>query len=535
MRGQGRATSGGAIAVVIIAAAVACSSPPDELVVETTSGAVRGLRQDPVRAFLGIPYAAQPVGELRWRPPAPPPAWNDVRESTSVGPQCPQSFGFSAGGGDEACLSLNIWSPSPPPAEPAPVMVWFHGGAFIFGSGGDAFYRGGELTARHDVVVVTVNYRLGPLGFLAHPGLRAEDPAHPRSGNYGIQDQIAALEWVRDNIAGFGGDPARVTVWGESAGGLSACIHYLSPRSRGLFHAVISQSGLCSGDGAGEQQPAAAETEGVEFATMVGCPGGGADAIACMRGQGAFDLIEASAMPAVSAQQPGGLFFQDAGPLAWRPNIDGDVLRAPTQAGFAAGDYPPLPLLLGTNRDEGTFFVWSVIAKPARDETEYRDALGRRFGAAAVDAIAAQYPVTAYASPSLALAAVSADAFFVCPFRTTARLASAAGAPVFLYSFQHPPENGLVADGGAFHASEIPFVFGVDEFPLGKVGEVGRPLSDAMMRYWTRFAATGDPDGGGDLGWPAYDAVGDRLLVLDLPVHTDAAHRRMQCDFWDAQ
>jgi para-nitrobenzyl esterase len=192
MRGPGRTTSGdgaiGAIATAvvtfaIVSSAAGCSAPTDELVVETTSGPVRGLRQDTVRAFLGIPYAAPPVGELRWRPPAPAPTWDGVRESTSVGPQCPQSFGFSAGGGDEACLSLNVWSPSPPPATPAPVMVWFHGGAFIFGSGGDAFYRGGELTARHDVVVVTINYRLGPLGFMAHPALRAEDPQHPRSGN----------------------------------------------------------------------------------------------------------------------------------------------------------------------------------------------------------------------------------------------------------------------------------------------------------------------------------------------------------------
>ena len=534
MSGPGLAT----LAMFAATSVIACSSPDDPLTVETTGGTVHGVRNDDAHAWLGIPYAAPPVGELRWRPPRPAPAWDGTREAIAVGAQCPQTFGFSAGGGDEACLFLNVWAPASRPAAPAPVMVWFHGGAFIFGSGGDPYYSGRVLAARHGVVVVTVNYRLGPLGFLAHPALAAEDAAHPRSGNYGILDQLAALEWVRDNIAGFGGDPARVTVWGESAGGLSACIHYLSPRSRGLFHAVISQSGLCSGDGVGETSTALAEADGVTFATDVGCAGTGADAVACLRAQDAFALVEASGSPSTAEQLPGGLFFQDGAALGWRPHVDGDLLVAPTAESFAAGDYPTAPLLLGTNRDEGTFFVWSVIARPARDEVEYRDALARRFGAGAVDAIVAQYPLTSYASPSLALAAVSADAFFVCPFRRTARLASAAGAPVYLYSFQREPLNGLIADGGAFHASEIPFVFGIDEFPLGKVGPDGVPLSDAMMRYWTRFAATGDPGGGadsGDVAWPRYDAAADRHLVLDVPVRADRGHRQPQCDFWDAR
>ena len=530
MRGPGPATTVVAAALAL----VACGADSDELTVETSGGTLRGMLQEGTRAWLGIPYAAQPVAALRWKPTRPAEPWSGVREAVAVGAQCPQSFGFSAGGGDEACLFLNIWSPTPAPHN-APVMVWFHGGAFIFGSGGDAYYRGTELARRHGVVVVTVNYRLGALGFMAHPALRIEDAAHPRSGNYGMHDQIAALEWVRDNITGFGGDPTRVTVWGESAGGLSACIHYLSPRSRGLFHAVISQSGLCSGSGTGEQTSAEAEADGVTFATEVGCPGTGADAIACMRGQDAFGLVEAGAMPPAAEQQPGGSFFQDSTPLAWRPLVDGDVLETATAAGFAAGDFPPVPLLLGTNRDEGTFFVWSVIAKAARNETEYREALARRFGVGAVDAIAAQYPIAAYTSPSLALAAVSADAFFVCPARRTARLVSATGAPVFLYSFQREPLNGLIADGGVFHAAEIPFVFGVDEFPLGKVGPDGQPLSDAMMRYWTRFAATGDPDGVDDPGWPVYDAAGDRHMVLELPVRSETGHRAAHCDFWDAQ
>jgi para-nitrobenzyl esterase len=531
MRGPGIAMS--AITTAAIAALAACGAPDDPLTVGTTSGPVHGFRQDDSRAWLGIPFAAQPVGDLRWRPPQPAPAFTGTYEAVAIQPQCPQTFGFSPGGGDEGCLYLNVWAPASPPSDPAPVMVWFHGGAFIFGSGGDPYYSGRVLAARHGVVIVTVNYRLGPLGFLSHPALAAENGG--RSGNYGVLDQVAALEWVRDNIAGFGGDPSRVTVWGESAGGLSACIHYLSPKSRGLFHAVISESGLCAGDGVGEQTPAEAEADGVSYGTEAGCPGSGADALACLRAQDAFALVDAAGAPTTTEQLPGGLFFQDANPLGWRPHVDGDLLLATTAEAFAAGDYPPAPLLLGTNRDEGTFFVWSVIARPARDEAEYRDALARRFGAADVDAIVAQYPLASYATPSLALAAVSADAFFVCPFRTTARLASAAGAPVYLYSFEREPLNGLITDGGVFHASEIPFLFGIDEFPLGKVGPDGVPLSDAMMRYWTRFATTGDPDGGDDVAWPRYDASTDRHLVLDLPVRADSGHRKTQCDFWDAR
>jgi para-nitrobenzyl esterase len=515
------------IAALIVLAACGGDDEPDPVRVDTTSGPVRGFRQGDTRAWLGLPFAAPPVGDLRFRAPGPAPTWTEERAAVAVGPQCPQTFGFSAGGGGEDCLYLNVWAPAEPPAAPAPVMVWFHGGAFIFGSGGDPYYRGEALAARHGVIIVTVNYRLGPLGFLAHPAL--ED------GNAGIEDQIAALAWVRDNIAGFGGDAGRVTVWGESAGGYSACVHYLSPRSRGLFHRVISQSGLCSGDGLRERTRAEAEADGVAFATEAGCPGTGAGAAACLRAIDPFTLVEAGDMPPVAEQLPGGLYFQDDDPARWRPHVDGDVLLAPLAEGFAAADAPPVPLLLGTNRDEGTFFVWSVIARAAADETEVRDALARRFGTAAVDAIVAQYPVASYPTPSLALAAISGDAFFVCPARRTARLVAATGAPVFLYAFAREPENGLIADGGVFHAAEIPFVFGIDEFPLGKVGSAGKPVSDAMMRYWTRFATTGSPDGDGDPAWPAHDAAGDAHLTIDLTIAAGTGHVAASCDFWDAR
>ncbi len=511
----------GASILAIVLLACGGEDAADPLAVDTTSGPIRGFRQGDSRAWLGLPYAAPPVGALRWRPPAAAPTWTEVREAAAVGPQCPQDFGFSSGGGGEDCLYLNVWAPAEPPAAPAAVMVWFHGGAFIFGSGGDPYYRGEALAARHGVIVVTVNYRLGPLGFLAHPAIEG--------GNFGIADQVAALEWVRDNIAGFGGDPARVTVWGESAGGYSACVHYLSPRSRGLFSAVISQSGLCDGDGLRERTAAEARADGVTFATAAGCPGEGPDALACLRAMDAFALVEAGGTPPIAEQLPGGLYFQGDDPARWRPFIDGEHMPVSMHEALSSLEAPPLPLLLGTNRDEGTFFVWSVIARAVADETEYRDALIRRFGADDVDDIVALYPVASYRSANLALADVAGDAFFVCPARRTARLASASGAPVFLYAFEREPENGLIADGGVFHAAEIPFVFGIDEFPLGKVGAAGKPVSDTMMAMWTRFATERVPDA----SWPAFTAASDQHLRIDLSTASGSGHKAAKCDYWD--
>ncbi len=527
LRGPGRP-----LAMLALLAACGGGGAPDELLVTTESGDVRGSKDGTVRSFLGIPFAAPPVGANRFRPPQPVEPWEGEWPALDVGPICPQNFGFSPGGGYEDCLYLNVWTPSPPPSTPAPVMVWFHGGAFVFGSGGESYYAGSKLAQAHGMVVVTVNYRLGPLGFLAHPALAAEDPAHPTSGNYGLEDQIAALEWVQRNIAAFGGDPARVTIFGESAGGYSACFHYLSERSRGLFHAVISESGLCA-SGIIEQTRAGAEAAGQAFAESFGCAGAGAPD--CLRGKDAWELVDATAPPPTSQQLPGGMFYQDPGSVTgWSPNVDGVLVPASTLELFTAGDYPKLPLLLGSNRDEGTLFLWTFIANQVADETQYREALGRRFGPAAVDAIVLQYPIASYPSPTRALAEVTGDAFFVCPARRTARLASAAGAPVYLYTFQRLPSQPLLDDAGVIHSAEIPFVFGIDTFPLGKVGPDGLPLSEAMQGYWTRFAATGDPNGAGALAWPPYDAAGDQHMLLDLPLAAGTAHKQAVCDFWDA-
>src|ERR1041385_850940 len=231
------------LALVCLLAACGEDLGPNDVEVET--GVVRGSDDgNGVRSWLGIPYAAPPVGTLRWKPPQKPQSWEGGRDGTKVGQKCPQNPVITAGGGIEDCLTLNVWAPSAMHTEPLPVMVWIHGGAFVFGSGGDPFYAGAELARTRGVVVVTINYRLNGLGFLAHPALDAEDPDHT-SGNYGIRDQIAALQWVQRNIHEFGGDPAHVTLFGESAGGYSTCVHYVDPKTANLFEKAIVESGVC--------------------------------------------------------------------------------------------------------------------------------------------------------------------------------------------------------------------------------------------------------------------------------------------------
>ena len=496
----------------------------DELVVTIDTGTLHGIRQGETRAFLGIPYAAPPVGELRWRPPQPAIPFDGTRESIQIGSQCPQSFSLAGPGGDEDCLFLNVWTPRG--ADDAPVMVWLHGGAFVFGSGGDAYYSGRFLAETYGVIVVTVNYRLGPLGFLAHPALTAEDPAYPTSGNYGIEDQLAALQWVSRNIAAFGGDKSRVLLWGESAGGFSACVHYVSPRSADLFAWAISESGLCASP-VTEPTHAEAEATGVAVAEAVGCASG--DVLGCLRGKSADELLAATAIPPAADQLPGGPFYAATIPIP-TPNIDGFAVPTSLRQAFAAGGYPPRPLLLGTNHDEGTLFHSVLFAKEVTTETEYRAALTRRFGAAKVDAIVAQYPVASFASAQQAIAKVTGDAFFVCPARWTARGALAAGAPVFRYTFDQVPESAAVSGLGTFHSAEIPYVFGNDTFPLATVGASGAATATAVQAYWTAFAATGAPDG--PVPWPT--ATGDQVLQLANPIAASTTLPDAPCDFWDA-
>ena len=510
---------------LILTLLAACNDDlgPDD--VELDTGIARGFDDGAgVRSWLGLPYAAPPVETLRWKPPQKPAHWDGTRDATKYGFKCPQNTVITSGGGAEDCLNVNVWTPSRTSSTPLPVMVWIHGGAFVFGSGSDPFYSGAELARSRGVVVVTINYRLGGLGFLAHPALTAEDP-RGTSGNYGLLDQIAALEWVQRNIEAFGGDPTRVTLFGESAGGFSTCVHYANPATASLFSAAIIESGACASGGL-EQTHAQAEADGVALGAKLGCPGSDANALACMREQIDFAILDATALPPISQQLPGGFFYANI-PPSTLPNVDGVVLPMPVEERLAAGAYPPRPLIIGSNRDEGQLFHANILSNLVTTEQQYVDAVTRRFGPR-TQAIVARYPVASFPTPNDALAAVSSDAFFICPARRNAKAITAAGAPVYRYTFERGLEQALIADLGAFHSAEIPFVFGVDAYPLGKVGSA-QPLADAMQTYWTNLAKTGTP---GD-DWPLFDAS-ETVRVLDVPLSTTTAYKTADCDFWNA-
>lgn len=489
--------------------------------VVTDKGPVKGAVMGDTRVFLGIPYAAPPVGERRFKAPAPHDAWTDEIDATARGPACAQLSALSPSfdsSSSEDCLTLNVWAPAAASSsKPAPVMVWIHGGTFIIGSGGDASYDGQKLSEATGAVVVTINYRLGPLGFLALPELASEDPGHPTSGTYGIEDQRAALAWARDNIAAFGGDPANVTLFGESAGGVSTCYHLVSPGSAGLFHRAIIESGACA---LGlTKSKAAAEDKGQKLVDKLGCT---ADPVACLRGKTAEEILLAMPASAVDLSAEGG----------WGPDIDGVNIPADPASLFAAGTFNKVPTLLGSNEDEGTLFF--ALGSPVTDDASYL-ALAEQLAPGKGDAIVAQYPSATFGSAKAAAAAVLGDAGFVCPARRTARLLAKAGVATYLYHFTHAPEGALVAGLGSFHSAEIPYVFGNPFQLLPKSPtEAEEPLLAAMQGYWGRMAVAGDPNGDGAVAWPAYDEEADENIVLDLMVSKQAGLREAECDFWDS-
>ena len=497
--------------------------------VTTDKGKVRGIVVDGVNAYLGIPFADTTGGQNRWKPPQPAPAWSSTLETTAFGKVCPQISPVTRMydvASDENCLTINVWSKQLAPATKLPVMVWFYGGAFAFGSGGGA-YDGAHLARTAGVVLVTLNYRLASLGFLAHPALTAESQT---SGNYGLLDQIAALKWVKANIQNFGGDPANVTIFGESAGGRSAVLHLLAQQSHGLFHRAIIESGLPIMQGATR---AAAEEQGVRWANERGCGGDAGsdagDALACLRALPPSALI-ASAPSAL----PGGLFYQGSGSAFFQPIVDGVLITGQPETLLAAGNLAKVPVLHGSNTAEGALFHTGVFGDtPVADEAAYREALGRRFGTNA-NAIVAQYPVSGFATANEALTAVSSDAFFVCSTRKFARLLSAAQVPNYLYSFSGPLDPSVRPElsGKAFHSAEIPYVFG-NAFILGTIPEAYKPLQTAVQGYWSRFAKAGDPNGAGAPAWPAYTTVQDQHLALGMTIAAGTGHNKAKCDFWD--
>ncbi len=523
----GAIIAGGALVASLATAASAApvryqgaDGPP---VVATADGLVRGLATSATDEFLGIPYAAPPVGPLRWRPPQPAARWPGVRDATQFAPHCPQppSF-FGVASMSEDCLYLNVFTPPGGrrlAARRLPVMVWIHGGALITGES-DAYNPAGLV--RHGVIVVTINYRLGALGFLAHPAL-ASRPGGP-SGNYGLMDQQAALRWVQRNIRAFGGDPRNVTIFGESAGGLSVLSQLASPGARGLFSRAIVESGAYNLT----QAPlATAEAAGEAFAAKAGCA---SQTAACLR------------------SLPVSAILDNEDFSGYTPDIDGQVLTQSLKTAFASGQFNRVPVINGSNHDEWRLFVGeSELEGAPVTAANYQDMIAATLGVspALAAVIAGEYPLSSYSSPAVALGAVGTDAIFACPALTVDESLSAY-VPTYGYEFNDenapeiflPPVPGF--SYGAAHASELQYLFRMSSGFPAALSPPQQRLAAAMKRYWTNLAKRGSPGGLGAPGspggtrWPQFDSASQQVLSLVPPrpqVETGFAAEH-HCAFW---
>ena len=491
---------------------------------ETFAGAAG---RDSIVVFRGVPYAAAPVGSLRWRAPARRQIGRTVRAATAFGAACPQSPGLGTfyrniaaafHRGDsvrvapprtaEDCLFLNVWAPVVLRRnERRPVMIWIHGGSNIYGEGSSPIYDGTQL-ARRGAVVVTINYRLGALGFLAHPALSAESTDHV-SGNYALLDQIAALQWVRRNIAVLGGDTARVTIFGESAGAIDIMHLMAAPRAAGLFQGAIAESGAPMG---ALTTLAFAEAAGVAFARAAGIDSTPSAAAALRKLP--VDSVVALGMSLLAAH-----------PSLGAPIADGVVLPQMTGKAFDQGRVAQVPLLLGSNALEMSS-LRSYVPQFDRTVGNFNAWVLRTFGLAA-PRVRSIYPVRDDSDVEMTLLRATTHMYMTCPTRFAARGAARAGLPTYLYQFTRVLPGGESL--GAYHSAEIGYVFGTKESWL-PLEPVDRDLSDVMSRYWVQFAATGNPNGPGLPEWPQYDAVADRHLDLGSAITTGAGLTRETCD-----
>ena len=489
----------------------------------TTEGTLRGVVTSDVRTFSGIPYAAPPTGARRWRPPGRAPVWTGVRDATKPGSPCPQLDGSTPGRppkvvGNENCLFLNVTTPAARSSGPLPVMVWIHGGGFVQGAGSD--YDPTRLTTQGKVITVTLNYRLGALGYLAHPDLR-----DPYAGNYALADQQAALRWVKSNIAAFGGDPANVTIFGESAGGFSVCAHLEAPGSRGLFQKAIVQSGPCGNDFVTLKEARARATK---IASDLGCT---TQVLACLRAKPVMDLLPIGSDRVFTATARIGdmpwIFTAGTPALPLQPL---DALRRARTA--------RVPLIQGGTHDEMRPFVavqFDAQGLPVTAQ-QYPRILVDLMGDDA-RAVVDRYPLGRFATPSLALATVLSDwgrKLGACS-QLPAAEAAARHMPVYEFEFAEDSEQQIVGlPLGAAHGTDVPYL--LDGLGTPPTTPAKQELSRGMIAYWTRFAATGDPNGPGLPRWPAYRSGGGATLSLASgpdgirPVDLATEH---DCAFWN--
>jgi para-nitrobenzyl esterase len=506
-------------AVLVASAPIAASAAPKSPVVATDNGPIRGTTTGQMQAFLGIPYAAAPVGDLRWRPPQEHPGWHVVLDASQFGPHCAQvATPYGTPSTTEDCLFLNVFTPNKTNrGQPhlLPVMFWIHGGGLVVGESDG--YDPTKLVAE-GVIVVSINYRLGELGFLAHPALSTESPTGA-SGNYGLMDQQAALRWVQRNIRAFGGDAGNVTIFGESAGGLSVHSQLASPLAAGLFHKAIVESGAYS-----LSQPSltAAEASGTAFAASAGCA---SQTAACLRSLSVSTILAA----------------QTAATMV--PNLDGFALPLTVRSALSTGQFNRVPVIEGSNHDEWRLFVAQTEATTGIPLTAagYVAAIAATLGVspAAAAFIASVYPLADYPSPSVALGAIGTDVVFSCNARISARLLSQF-VPTYQYEFNDPAAPMLFFPPvsfptGAYHASELQYIFDITQTPVPNPGltPTQQDLSDAMVGYWTQFARSGDPNSVGSPAWPLY-GMSDQFQSLQPSTPTTktgfAAYHK--CAFW---
>lgn len=522
--------------IAVVAACTAGSfetAQPSGEIVTTSQGELLGVRQGGVLVFKGVPYAAPPVGELRWRPPAPPAAWQGVRTAHEYGAPCVQTSEMGRGDapviGSEDCLTLNVWVPLLQHSE-LPVMMWIHGGFSNWGSSsaivrGIRLYDGQYLAEHGSVIVVTVNYRLGPLGFFAHPALSAETSYHG-SGNYGYMDLIAALRWIRYNVAAFGGDPTNVTVFGESAGATAVGALLCSSQARGLFQHAVQMSG------AYVKRPLhVAEGYGLQLSEALGCTGAGA--ASCMRSKPATALI--TSLPRAFAS--GGEYY--------KYDVDGYVLTEPIQKTFAAGKQTPVPLITGVTSEEAANLLqyYGTTAGSLSMHDNARDAVQSFLqNLLQVDPASAERMYTScakgYSSPRLAEIGCATRPI-ICANQRFAAIA-ARRARVYRYIYSHTFHAGPMAELGAGHGVELSFVFHnfppPPKYPPPNNEELA--LSDALIAYLTHFGKTGDPNHANQASpWPILMPTANRLPYLQLSTKPEVRYTSdKDCqDVWKAE
>jgi para-nitrobenzyl esterase len=485
----------------------------DPLTVKTEQGKVHGktINNDKVRGWLGLPYAAPPTGDLRWKAPQPVAKWKGERDATKFGAHCAQNpvfadMIFQDNGSSEDCLYLNVYAPATADSKAKlPVMFWIHGGGFSGGGSNEPRHNGDFLPLK-GVVLVTINYRLGAFGFLATADLAKEGDG--AAGNYAFMDMIAALKWVKSNIGEFGGDPNNVTIFGESAGSFAVSTLMASPMAQGLFHKVIGESGAAVGTGPLNYTPLAErEVKDAQWVSTLNVK----------------SLAELRALPTQAildaAKKPG---------VGFPPNIDGKVLTEPVADTYSAGKQAHVPLLAGWNADEGSFFAMRGMTAP-----QWKEMAGKLFTDRA-DQFLKLYPAEDDAQALRSAIDFGSDQFIA--FSTWSWLEAhrkSGNAPVYRYHFELAATPSKFHPGTfAFHSDDIEYVFGtLDTRPGFNISPADRTLSDQMMTYWSNFAKTGDPNGSGVANWPKYNDDGYPLIHLNSTITSGPDTLRPRYEF----